>query len=166
MGDKLKKMLKIKNDRFGFYQLPLEDPVEEEDKDNDATKDTQQVKTDDHLVAQNVWISKCKAQNNYVICCLFKNKQNDELELYSIGRNQGSGLLGLGENVQEALSFKKISFETKITSVEGVDIRCGLSHTIIGLNHYEQIYVLGCYDKSSQTHEEINFKPKPLKLRE
>jgi len=41
VGDKLKKMLKIKNDRFGFYQLPLEDPVEEEDKDNDATKETQ-----------------------------------------------------------------------------------------------------------------------------
>jgi hypothetical protein len=84
-----------------------------------------------------------------------------ELELYSIGRNQGGGLLGLGESISEALSFKKISFvlpaekegeeaiSVKIKSVEGIDIRCGLSHTIIGLNNYEQVFVLGCYDKAS-----------------
>jgi len=37
--------------------------------------------------------------------------ESGELELHSIGRNQGGGLLGLGENVTEALSFKKISFK-------------------------------------------------------
>ena len=54
--------------------------------------------------------------------------------------------------------------EVKIKSVEGVDLRCGLSHTIIGLNNYEHVFVLGCYDKASQSHEEINHVPKPLKL--
>jgi alpha-tubulin suppressor-like RCC1 family protein len=29
VGEKLQKMLKIKNERFGFYPLPLEDPKEE-----------------------------------------------------------------------------------------------------------------------------------------
>lgn len=63
------------------------------------------------LKAKNVWISKCnKAQSNFVIYCLFENTESGELELHSIGRNQGGGLLGLGENVTEALSFKKISF--------------------------------------------------------
>lgn len=31
VGEKLQKMLKIKNNRFGFYKLPLEDPKEEEE---------------------------------------------------------------------------------------------------------------------------------------
>lgn len=39
--------------------------------------------------------------------------------------------------------------EVKIKSVEGVDLRCGLSHTIIGLNNYEHVFVLGCYDKAA-----------------
>lgn len=54
--------------------------------------------------------------------------------------------------------------EVKIKSVEGVDLRCGLSHTIIGLNNYEHVFVLGCYDKAAQSHEEINHVPTPLKL--
>jgi hypothetical protein len=165
VGDKLKKMLKIKNERFGFYQLPLEDPKEEgeetkeqaqpgdSDKGAEATaakKGTEKGGETETLKAKNVWISKSnKAQSNYVIYCLFENTESGELEIYSIGRNQGGGLLGLGESVSEALSFKKISFNLpaekeggeatpiRINSVEGVDIRCGLSHTIIGLNNYE-----------------------------
>lgn len=108
-----------------------------------------------------------------MIYCLFQNTESGELELYSIGRNQGGGLLGLGESISEALSFKKIVFklpaekeggEETAVKITSADLRCGLSHTIIGLNNYEHVFVLGCYDKASQSHEEINFVPKLLKL--
>lgn len=39
-----------------------------------------------------------------------------------------------------------------------------MNHTFISLNDYESVFVLGCYDKGSQSHEEIAFEPKPLKL--
>ena len=96
-----------------------------------------------------------------MIYCLFENTEVNQLELHSIGKNQGGGLLGLGENTQEALCFKKMDFklaskddgattqDIKITSVEGVDIRCGRNHTIISLNGHELVFVLGCYDKGS-----------------
>lgn len=54
--------------------------------------------------------------------------------------------------------------ELKISSVEGVDIRCGQHHTIFGLNNNEQVYVLGCYNKSSQAQEEIISEPTILSL--
>lgn len=52
----------------------------------------------------------------------------------------------------------------KITSVEGVDIRAGLHHTFICLNNYEHVFVLGYYDKSAQSQEEILHTPKYLSL--
>lgn len=64
-----------------------------------------------------------------------ENTENKELEIYSIGKSSQGCLLGLGADEQEALHFKKLSFkdpadtekkkELKITSVDGVDIRCG-----------------------------------------
>lgn len=103
-----------------------------------------------------------------------ENTENNELNIYSIGKNQGGCLLGLGADEQEALYFKKLSFkdpsdtegkkELKIQSVEGVDIRCGQHHTMFGLNHNEQVYVLGCYNRSSQAQEEIISVPTILGL--
>jgi hypothetical protein len=115
---------------------------------------------------------------------LFENTESNKLELHSIGKNQGGGLLGLGEHTQEALCLKKIEFkkdskakaestteepkvekqDVEIKSVDGVDVRCGTNHTIISMNAYEEVFVLGCYDKAAQSHEEIAFEPKPLKL--
>ena len=46
----------------------------------------------------------------------------------------------------EAIVEKK---DIEIKSVDGVDIRCGTNHTIISLNQYEEVFVLGCYDKGS-----------------
>jgi len=105
---------------------------------------------------------------------LFENTESNKLELHSIGKNQGCGLLGLGEHTQEALCFKKIEFkkdskpkaqstaeekkekepevakqDVEIKSVDGVDVRCGTNHTIISLNAYEEVFVLGCYDKAA-----------------
>lgn len=104
---------------------------------------------------------------------MFENTESNKLELHSIGKNQGGGLLGLGEHKQEALCFKKIEFkkdnkpkaqstteepavekkiekqDIEIKSVDGVDVRCGTNHTIISLNAYEEVFVLGCYDKAA-----------------
>ena len=73
VGAKLKKMLKIQNDRFGFYQLPLEDPREEgeeeakeESKAGEAGPESgaaqqaaEKAAENETLKAKNVWISKC-----------------------------------------------------------------------------------------------------------
>lgn len=103
-----------------------------------------------------------------------ENTENKELEIYSIGKNAGGCLLGLGADEPEALHFKKLSFkdpadpekkkELKITSVDGVDIRCGHHHTIFGLNDNEYVYVIGCYNRSSQAQEEIISVPTLLGL--
>lgn len=37
----------------------------------------------------------------------------------------------------------------KIKDAEGVDVRCGRHHTIICVNDYENIFVLGTYGKGS-----------------
>jgi hypothetical protein len=98
VGEKLKKLLKIKNERFGFYPMPMEDPVEnveeeakadanqEGDKKADDAPETKAAE-DNKLKAQRVWISRCKGKNNYVIYCLFMNTETNELEIYSIGKN-------------------------------------------------------------------------------
>jgi hypothetical protein len=94
-----------------------------------------------------------------VIYVLFENTETKELEIYSIGKNQAGGLLGLGEEKQEARWFERVEFkvkqmdkeeatEVRIESVEGVDIRSGRDHTLISLNNYAHVFVLGCYDKS------------------
>jgi len=81
----------------------------------------------------------------------------NEYEIHSIGKNIGGSLLGLGENIQEAFHFKRINFinpadpegkqQIKINTIEGVDIRCGLNHTIFGINNCEYVFVIGCYNK-------------------
>jgi len=45
-----------------------------------------------------------------------------------------------------------------------VDIRCGQHHTMFGLNDNEQVYVIGCYNRSSQAQEEIIAVPTLLGL--
>ena len=106
-----------------------------------------------------MWISRCKGRSNFVIYVLFENTETKDLELYSIGKNQAGGLLGLGEEKQEARWFEKMDFKVKeegkeeavpvkIESVEGVDIRSGRDHTLISLNNYKHVFALGCYDKS------------------
>jgi hypothetical protein len=52
----------------------------------------------------------------------------------------------------------------KIDSIEGVDIRFGTTHTFICLNNYKQVFVLGYYDKSAQSQEEILHTPTYLNL--
>ena len=75
VGAKLKKMLKIQNDRFGFYQLPLEDPQEEGEEEvkeeskagegesgpesSTAQQTAEKGAENETLKAKNVWISKC-----------------------------------------------------------------------------------------------------------
>ena len=73
VGAKLKKMLKIQNDRYGFYQLPLEDPREEgeeeakeESKAGEAGPESgaaqqaaEKAAENETLKAKTVWISKC-----------------------------------------------------------------------------------------------------------
>ena len=171
VGDKLKKMLKIKNERFGFYRLPLEEPKEEGEEQKQPESGLEE-----KLLAKKIWVSRCKGRGNYVIYCLFYNEETKAHEMYALGKSQGSGLLGLGENAEEALCFKKITFPSQassdekpvpdlvIDSPESTDVRCGVNHTIFCFNNYEQVYVLGCYDKGSQSQEEIAFSPKPLKL--
>jgi len=149
---------------------PNDDPSEKEGS-QDGAKASGQGNQVEKLRAKNVWISRCKSQNNFVVYCSFENTETGELELHSIGKNQGGGLLGLGENVQEALSFKKMDFKDpsdkegkralKITSID--DVRCGQNHTIMMVNQ-EHVFVLGCYDRGSQSQEEIMFAPKLLKL--
>lgn len=75
VGAKLKKMLKIQNERFGFYQLPLQDPKEEGEEEvkeeskagegesgpeSGAAKQAAEKSAENEtLKAKNVWISKC-----------------------------------------------------------------------------------------------------------
>jgi hypothetical protein len=102
-------------------------------------------------------------------------EEDGELALYSIGKSQGGGLLGLGENQHEAKWFEKLELRVvkdgekeatpvKISTVEGVDIRCGRAHTLIGINNCEHIFALGCYDRRQAQHEEVLFSPAPLKV--
>ena len=54
------------------------------------------------MKSRNVWITGCKHQsNNLVIYCLFENLETNEFNIHSLGKSQ-TGLLGLGEGVQEA----------------------------------------------------------------
>jgi len=163
VGDKLKALLKIKQEQFGFYPLPTckeQAQEEEENKDEAAAEDKEnnaKKEFTDTKVAHRVWISKCKGRANYVVYALFENTESHELELYSIGKNQAGGLLGLGENKHEAKWFEKMEFKVKegekeatavkIESAEGVDIRCGRDHTLIGINGYAHVFALGCYDR-------------------
>ena len=56
--------------------------------------------------------------------------------------------------------------KVKIETVEGVEIRCGLNHTIISLNNNEHVFVLGCYDRGSQSQDDICTTPQLLSLGE
>lgn len=112
VGDKLKSLLKIKSDQFGFYQIPTcQEQAEEEgaDKQNgeEAKEKEAAGKKDfaDDKHAKKVWISRCKGPNAFVVYGLFESTKTGALELYSIGKNQGGGLLGLGESKQEAKWF-------------------------------------------------------------
>lgn len=73
VGDKLKKLFKIDDERFGFYQLPLheQEPEEEgadgeeaksnQEEDQKATEDMKEKKEENEtLKAKRVWISRCK----------------------------------------------------------------------------------------------------------
>jgi alpha-tubulin suppressor-like RCC1 family protein len=195
-GDKIKKILKIKDDRFGFFPLPLteqeaiaaaeaaeaankeasgaKEAAEGEAKEETQDETNKEEKVETKLRAKKTWISRCKSSGNFVIYVIMENIDNNELGIYSIGKNQGGCLLGLGADEQEALHFKKLSFkdpedkegktELKIKSVEGVDIRCGQHHTMFGLNNNEHVFVLGCYNRSSQAQEEIISVPTILGL--
>jgi alpha-tubulin suppressor-like RCC1 family protein len=193
VGDKLKKILKIKDERFGFFALPLtqeaalvaaeagREPSSAGGGEGDGANESQEAdkkekaaKADSRLQAKKSWISRCKSSGNFVIYCLMEDTEAQELGIYSIGKNTGGCLLGLGADEQEALYFKKLSFkdpgdpdgkkELKIASVDGVDIRCGQHHTIFGLNDNEHVYVIGCYNRSSQAQEEIISVPTLLGL--
>ena len=104
-------------------------------ENQDVDKKEKGAKAACKLKAKKAWISRCKASGNFVIYSLMENTETQELEIYSIGKNSGGCLLGLGADEQEALHFKKLTFkdpadpegkkELKIASVEGVDIRCG-----------------------------------------
>jgi len=138
--------------------------IAQEEGGEEQQEAKKKIEFDDNMLAKRVWISECKRQNNYVVYCLFHNQTTDELELHSIGKNQGGGLLGQGENVQESMWFKRITIPIKITSAEGVDLSCSRDLTLIGINNFEQVYGLGCFDKGSQDHEEVCAEPKLLKI--
>jgi len=125
IGEKLKKLLRVKNERFGFYPLPMEDPKEEGEGEEEAkaedgqegggeskdeAREDKKEKEYEKLKAQRVWISRCKGRGNFVIYCLFMNTETEELEIHSLGKNAGGGLLGLGDSTVEALSWKRIHF--------------------------------------------------------
>jgi len=94
VGDKLKRILRIRDERFGFYALPLteadalaaaeagREPTAPEDGAADGELEKQETlkkeeagKAAAKLRARKAWISRCKASGNFVIYGLLENME-------------------------------------------------------------------------------------------